>query len=60
MELSGGMILVFQYSVLCKKDNAHDESIWTCAWGRYTPEKKPKDPDAPGGDDEKSRFASSD
>lgn len=54
------MILVFQYSVLCKKDNAHDESIWTCAWGRYTPEKKPKDPDAPGGDDEKSRFASSD
>ncbi|KAH1022518.1 WD repeat-containing protein 61 [Dendroctonus ponderosae] len=43
------------YSVLCKKDNAHDESIWTCAWGRYLPEKKPKEPDAPGGDDEKSR-----
>jgi len=44
--------------VLCKKENAHDENIWTCAWGRYTPEKKKKEeePEGEGGDDEKSRY----
>ncbi|KAJ8938588.1 hypothetical protein NQ318_020850 [Aromia moschata] len=30
------------YSVLHKKENAHEESIWSCAWGRYTTEKKKK------------------
>ncbi|OAD59981.1 WD repeat-containing protein 61 [Eufriesea mexicana] len=24
---------IFQYSVLHKIENAHDDSIWTCAWG---------------------------
>lgn len=51
-------IFFIQYSVLCKKENAHDENIWTCAWGRYTPEKKKKEeePEGEGGDDEKSRY----
>ncbi|CAH1260001.1 unnamed protein product [Diabrotica balteata] len=43
------------YSVLHKKDNAHDECIWSCFWGRYAPEKKKKSEDDNQGDDEKSR-----
>jgi WD repeat-containing protein 61 len=39
------------YSVLHKKENAHDESIWSCAWGRYSNEKRKKDQN----EDEKSR-----
>lgn len=44
--------------MLTKKENAHEESIWTCAWGRYTPDKKKKDEEneGEGGDDEKSRY----
>ncbi|KAJ8912465.1 hypothetical protein NQ315_002831, partial [Exocentrus adspersus] len=28
------------YSVLHKKENAHEESIWSCSWGRTTRERK--------------------
>ncbi|VEN50255.1 unnamed protein product, partial [Callosobruchus maculatus] len=43
----------FPYSVLLKKENAHDESIWSCAWGRYSGEKKKKNDD--DHQDDKSR-----
>ena len=26
----------FQYALHSKKENAHEESIWTCAWGRLS------------------------
>ena len=26
--------LFFQFSVRLKKDSAHEDSIWTCVWGR--------------------------
>ncbi|GJQ73963.1 hypothetical protein Trydic_g18897 [Trypoxylus dichotomus] len=39
------------YSLLYKKENAHDESIWSCAWGRLSKEKK----DVNDGDGENSR-----
>ena len=28
--------VIFQYALHSKKDNAHEESIWTCAWGRLS------------------------
>ena len=30
------MLFYFQYSLHSKKENAHEESIWTCAWGRLS------------------------
>ena len=28
--------LFFQYALHSKKENAHEESMWTCAWGRLS------------------------
>ena len=30
------MLFYFQYALHSKKENAHEESIWTCAWGRLS------------------------
>ena len=30
------LIVIFQYALHSKKENAHEESIWTCAWGRLS------------------------
>ena len=30
------LITIFQYALHSKKENAHEESIWTCAWGRLS------------------------
>lgn len=43
-------ILFFQYSLTHKTENAHEDSIWTCAWG--CPKRK-KDIEA---DNEDSRY----
>jgi hypothetical protein len=40
----------FQHSLLYRKENAHDDSIWSCAWGRM----KKKDDEI--GDGEGSRY----
>lgn len=40
----------FQYSLLYRKDNAHEDSIWSCAWGRM------KKKDNENGDGDGSRY----
>jgi len=40
----------FQHSLLYRKDNAHEESIWSCAWGGL--KKKNEE----NGDGEESRY----
>ena len=30
------LTVIFQYALHSKKENAHEESIWTCAWGRLS------------------------
>lgn len=40
----------FQHSLLYRKENAHDDSIWSCAWGRM------KKKDDENGDGEGSRY----
>jgi hypothetical protein len=42
--------IFFQHSLLYRKDNAHEDSIWSCAWGRLR--KK----DEENGDGEESRY----
>lgn len=37
------------YSVYARKESAHEDSIWTCAWGRRT--IRSGDPDDDGGGD---------
>ena len=32
----GNFLYLFQYALHSKKENAHEESIWTCAWGRLS------------------------
>lgn len=39
------IILRFQYSVLYKKEAAHDDSIWSCSWGRISKKESKKDHD---------------
>jgi hypothetical protein len=41
---------LFQHSLLYRKDNAHEDSIWSCAWGRM---KKKDDENVDG---EGSRY----
>ena len=40
----------FQHSLLYRKDNAHEDSIWSCAWGKL--KKKNEE----NGDGEESRY----
>ena len=41
------MRFYFQYALHSKKENAHEESIWTCAWGKLqlTEDKSEKEND---------------
>lgn len=34
---------LFQFSLLNKRENAHSEGIWACAWGHFVPEDKSKE-----------------
>ena len=34
-------IFLFQFSLVQKRENAHSEGIWACAWGEYIPGAQP-------------------
>jgi hypothetical protein len=48
--ITGILFFFFQHSLLYRKENAHDDSIWSCAWGRM------KKKDDENGDGEGSRY----
>lgn len=34
--------ILFQFSLVKKRENAHTEGIWSCAWGKYIPGAQPE------------------
>lgn len=54
LTLSIHYLFQFQYSILHKKENAHEESIWSCAWGRAANDRKKRADNQNG--DENSRY----
>lgn len=52
---------VFQFSLLNKREGAHSEGIWACAWGHYIPkETSPKDPEKENNEEDKENQDASD
>lgn len=48
---------LLQYSLLHKKDNAHDDSIWSVAWGKVVRREEPEKENGEGENhDENSRY----
>lgn len=47
-------IVFFQYSLLHRKEGAHDDSIWTVAWGKVT--RKEQEKENGENHDENSRY----
>lgn len=46
-------IFTFKFSTKCKKEKAHDESIWSCAWGQMKvlkEKERPEDEEQEKGD----------
>lgn len=39
------LILIFQFRLACKEENAHDVSIWSCDWGKLKPKRAGKEGD---------------
>ena len=37
------LLISFQYSLYSKKENAHDEAGWCCAWKNYEPSDEAMD-----------------
>lgn len=37
------ILSLFQFSLIQKKENAHKEAIWSCAWGKYVPGNQPEE-----------------
>ena len=50
--LNSAFVFCFQYALHTKRENAHDESIWTCCWGRLSVEVPAGEGDADKGEDE--------